>query len=100
MPMNDLSTACLYLRDRHCRSLSSISNWQKCSTREAFPEAHRNAWRLLQVTEKAIMSLEDPVMMGQEPRWAPKQASTLRPALSVANLSQSVTRCAIWALQI
>ena len=43
---------------------------------EASLEEYENAWRLLQVTEKAIMSLEDPVMMGQEPKWAPKQAST------------------------
>jgi len=26
-----------------------------------------------QVTEKAIMSLEDPTVVGSEPKWAPKQ---------------------------
>ncbi len=33
------------------------------------------AFWISQVTEKAVMSLEEPATMGQEPKWAPKQVN-------------------------
>ncbi|CAK0736720.1 hypothetical protein CVIRNUC_000792 [Coccomyxa viridis] len=38
-----------------------------------WPSHQADQYYFVTVTEKAIMSLEDPVMMGQEPKWAPKQ---------------------------
>lgn len=38
---------------------------------EKMAQQHSNCAR--QVTEKALMSLEEPMLPGQEPKWAPKQ---------------------------